>query len=761
MNVLRDWFELLSAPHTAGVLMPLHRITLVLLVAWLAHVLLGGANPRWRILVWRVTAVGVVTITAFSVAGPLVTLPVLPVAAESVTVQATSFHRTNPTGGEPGSRSPWLVGHSAAVPAKGSAPIQTPVKTGTASSMANSPIKPVVAAESNAVRPALVLGGMLLIWLIGVAAVLFRTLVGVVHVRKICRSATTAPGRVDEELARIQQHFRPFAPVLARQTDAVTTPCSVGFVRGMILLPTALCQEGRREELRAALIHEAAHFHGGDLKWNHLLHAISMLLWFHPLTWRIRLAHADACDERCDAEAAQYLGGTETYGRSLARIALAATGRTAPATLAMARRKGVNRRIDMLKLGVGRNRLHIQRTVTVIAAAACLILAVAATGIGPSKAGEQPATDSAKTEAATDEPVVPAKTVRDDEPNTAVTSGQSEPAIDTESSPVHFSVVVAGQALLLDGTSITTWEDIEQKIAEMDDPSLAYPHFYITGGARQVGKSEEAKKKIWGLHKKYKLRGHSEGSLQPRTDRRYDAIHSKVDLRPDDALRKTRIVLLDGKPVAGAEVVLIAPVDKSIPYQTYDLALVEGRIRNRLEHVMAVSDDAGKFTLYPPHDTPYYVLAAHPGAGFALVTEEQFKNDRSIRLRAWAGLVVGFDDPKHEQQVDLTTSISAFEGRPEISINQYGSELHRENETNEFHYGHIPSFYETTILRSLPTFSGGQASVSAAKVSILPGETRYLHLGAITPQQLNSIERLRTGMRPASRLESEPKTPEE
>src|SRR5690606_31494305 len=114
-----------------------------------------------------------------------------------------------------------------------------------------------------------------------------------------------------------------------------------------------------------------------------------------------------------DAEAVHYLGSSESYGRSLACIALAATGRTVPAAMAMARRHGVSRRIEMLKLGVGRSRLRTRRAAAVITVVGCLVLAFAATGIGPSKAGEEespkvPATESSVTEGS----AVPKKIVR-------------------------------------------------------------------------------------------------------------------------------------------------------------------------------------------------------------------------------------------------------------------------------------------------------------------------------------------------------------
>ena len=40
------------------------KITAILFAAWLAHRVLARTNPRWRVLLWRVTAVGLIVLPA-------------------------------------------------------------------------------------------------------------------------------------------------------------------------------------------------------------------------------------------------------------------------------------------------------------------------------------------------------------------------------------------------------------------------------------------------------------------------------------------------------------------------------------------------------------------------------------------------------------------------------------------------------------------------------------------------------------------------
>ncbi|HVK80394.1 MAG TPA: M56 family metallopeptidase, partial [Verrucomicrobiae bacterium] len=101
------------------------------------------------------------------------------------------------------------------------------------------------------------------------------------------------------------------------------------------------------------LAHELAHVAGRDLLWNAALELCAALLWFHPLAWRMRVAHVDACDERCDAVAANVTADADGYGRLLAQVALQVAGGVPAVALPMARTPQVLRRIGLLSSGRG------------------------------------------------------------------------------------------------------------------------------------------------------------------------------------------------------------------------------------------------------------------------------------------------------------------------------------------------------------------------------------------------------------------------
>ncbi|QDT45228.1 Regulatory protein BlaR1 [Gimesia alba] len=322
------------------------------------------------------------------------------------------------------------------------------------------------------------------------------------------------------------------------------------------------------------------------------------------------------------------------------------------------------------------------------------------------------------------------------------------------------SFVIAKHVILLEGEEIITWEEIDDLFGTLPDTLLIRPAYYITRGAREAGLYQPTKKKIWELTRKYKFNGHSEGSLWPRTDFRYDKIKTENDLRLDPTSKMAgTIVDQKGTPIEDAEVALILPVDQSIPYQTYHVALVLGRIRNRLEHVMTVSDASGQFELYPPKEEKYYLLAMHPEAGFALVRSDRIQAEKKIKLLPWAGLKTELDEvPNEMQTVDLTTQLEADAGWPEITFNQYWSDLPQELKEQGFVYNQIPPLYRATISRSFKQPDGGGISLTGASVNMMPGEKREIGLGPLSEQQRLQLKSMRDYSRERRRkLEEKPK----
>ena len=136
----------------------------------------------------------------------------------------------------------------------------------------------------------------------------------------------------------------------------------------------------RPDDLRAILAHELAHARNQDLAWNLAAHLASILLWFHPLAWRIRAAHAAACDAVCDAVAADLLGDVASYGRTLARLAVRAAWPSPAHGLAMARTSDVRRRLDALNRKVFRTPLSWRHVMPALFVGSVLLVLIGGFG---------------------------------------------------------------------------------------------------------------------------------------------------------------------------------------------------------------------------------------------------------------------------------------------------------------------------------------------------------------------------------------------
>ena len=77
MSLFANWGRNSAAglPDASPELVLIVKWTAVLALAWLAHAVLAGRNPRWRVALWRSACVGLVLVAVLSLAPPIVTYP--------------------------------------------------------------------------------------------------------------------------------------------------------------------------------------------------------------------------------------------------------------------------------------------------------------------------------------------------------------------------------------------------------------------------------------------------------------------------------------------------------------------------------------------------------------------------------------------------------------------------------------------------------------------------------------------------------------
>lgn len=332
-SLFRPWLEPLAG--LSPLVAILAKLTALLAVAWVAQALLCRANPRWRVLVWRGAAIGLLLVPLCHLLTPPIELQV-PVATMAVAAD-DSLDATD--------KQAEIAGGDLETTAILSIPTGDEFLT-------HEPVATNVHASGVPSGSTI----LLVIWIGGCLFCLLRITVGMRRIRVLLAGSETAPAGVKAEFHRVAQELSVAGTARVRVSTRITAPILCGILRPTLLIPPRMAERSRAEQLPAVFAHELAHVRSCDLAWNLLLHSISAVLWFHPLAWFARSVHAEACDSVSDAVAASYLGDVQAYGRTLARVALDAIAPPA-LSLAMARTSNVQQRVLALQRRVHERRL--------------------------------------------------------------------------------------------------------------------------------------------------------------------------------------------------------------------------------------------------------------------------------------------------------------------------------------------------------------------------------------------------------------------
>lgn len=328
--------ELLASAWSAPVLLVV-KGTLVLLCAGVLAMLLRGAAPAARHLVWTVA---------------IATLLVLPVAAWTV----------------PAWRVPVVVQRatSPAEAATSAAPASSDVQT-----------SPLQTSERVAAPAAARMSGarmLLLVWLAGACAVVGWMLIGRVMLHMILRrSQPVTDADWSESLRDAMWLLEVERPVRLYRSSGARMPVTWGVLRPVVVVPDeALTWDEERR--RVVLLHELSHVVRRDCFTQLVASIACAVWWFHPGAWyaarRMRVEREQACDQLVLASGT----AAPEYAAHLLELArrFSATF-PSPAGLHMARASQLEGRLLAVLRGVSRRRVPGRAAVLVAALAALLV----------------------------------------------------------------------------------------------------------------------------------------------------------------------------------------------------------------------------------------------------------------------------------------------------------------------------------------------------------------------------------------------------
>ena len=336
--------SLTDMPPIASVLL---KMTILLGTGWLMHFALTNRNPRWCVLLWRLMVVGMILLPPAEWLLPKLGLKVVDTPPET---------QAAPISLEPSPTVPFeptMEFHAPTIPDK---VIPRPVQL--------------------SISIWLKIHRSFLLWTLwSLIALVLSLRQAYVHLRlrRLLDSTAPAPDTLRRLAVSAAQNLGCRLPEL-RLTPNLLSPFVAGVLRPVVVLPAALIEEHRRENLPAILAHELAHIRSRDLLWMALCRWLSVLLWFHPLAWGLRRAHNSACEEVCDGVAAEFSGGAPAYSRTLASTYLELiVDAPTPVGVPMIRPSEIYRRISRLRTGIRVANLTRARVLATISLGAMIL----------------------------------------------------------------------------------------------------------------------------------------------------------------------------------------------------------------------------------------------------------------------------------------------------------------------------------------------------------------------------------------------------
>ncbi|UNK49539.1 M48 family metalloprotease [Lysobacter sp. S4-A87] len=143
---------------------------------------------------------------------------------------------------------------------------------------------------------------IVLVWSAGACTLSLRMATGLLWIQRL-RSLPQSGAHAtwQARLDSLAVHFGLRTPVALRLVDSLDSPASAGWLRPVVLLPSALLTRMPVDLIEALLAHELAHIRRHDYLVNLLQGVIEALLFYHPVTWwlsrRIRIEREHIADQ--------------------------------------------------------------------------------------------------------------------------------------------------------------------------------------------------------------------------------------------------------------------------------------------------------------------------------------------------------------------------------------------------------------------------------------------------------------------------------
>lgn len=194
------------------------------------------------------------------------------------------------------------------------------------------------------------------IWLLGVLAVLIHSVMGMLAARRLRRASEHDAASWMDDARRLASRLG-LGHVEFAESQMVSTPLVTGTIRPVVIMPDTV-SAWTEERVHAILRHELAHVARRDCLTQLGARLICAVFWFHPLVWLAAFRMRVECEHACDDTVIEAGVRGSTYAAHLVAVATSAGSRAVRITaegVAMARPLRFERRItSVLDPGVRR-----------------------------------------------------------------------------------------------------------------------------------------------------------------------------------------------------------------------------------------------------------------------------------------------------------------------------------------------------------------------------------------------------------------------
>ncbi|RKG72754.1 M56 family metallopeptidase [Corallococcus terminator] len=161
---------------------------------------------------------------------------------------------------------------------------------------------------------------LVLAWGMGVAASSLRLLKGWMLLRRQVHAAVHASREWQERLEAMARRLGLTRPVRLLVSSKLEVPSTLGWLKPVVLVPTATLTGLSVRELELVLAHELAHIRRHDFAVNVVQTLVETLLFYHPAVWWMSQVIRVERENCCDDLAVRQAPGAIPYARALTAL---------------------------------------------------------------------------------------------------------------------------------------------------------------------------------------------------------------------------------------------------------------------------------------------------------------------------------------------------------------------------------------------------------------------------------------------------------